>query len=93
MADEAIADLNSRLSRTRLPNEPAGNENWAWGRNLAYLTRLLAHWEKEFDWRKAEASLNRFPQCTAYIKGANGETPTIHFAFEKGSGPSPSPLS
>lgn len=92
MADEAIADLKARLARTRLPNEPAGNENWAWGTNLSYLTRLLAHWEKEFDWRKAEASLNRFPQYTVDLKSTNGETHTIHFVYEKGSGPSRRPL-
>lgn len=87
-----IADLKFRLARTRLPNEPDGNADWSWGTSLAYLERLLVHWQDEFDWRKAEAGFNRFPQFTAGLTGTDGEDHRIHFLYERGSGPRPLPL-
>lgn len=87
-----IADLKQRLARTRFPNEPDGNEAWDWGTNLAYVERLLEHWRDDFDWRKAEAFLNRFPQFTAEITDADGDDHTIHFVYERGSGKNPTPL-
>lgn len=89
--DEDLEDLRIRLARTRFPNEPAGNENWNWGTNLSYMHRLVAYWRSEFDWRKAEAELNRFPQFTVDLD-ANGETHTLHFIHVKGSGTNPLPL-
>jgi pimeloyl-ACP methyl ester carboxylesterase len=91
IADDAIADLKARLGRIRWPNEPAGNEGWDWGTNLSYMKRLTDFWRDKFDWRQAETELNRFPQFTVDLD-AGGETHTIHFIHEKGSGRNPLPL-
>ncbi|NWH07703.1 MAG: alpha/beta fold hydrolase [Alphaproteobacteria bacterium] len=90
--DAEITDLKQRLARTRLPNEPLGNEHWEWGTNLHYMARLLSHWADRFDWRRAEAALNRLPQYTVQLSGRNGETHNIHFIHERGSGERPMPL-
>ncbi len=90
--DSDIADLKARLAGTRWPNEPLGNERWDWGTNLSYMQRLIAYWRDEFDWRRAEAELNRFPQFVAEIASANGERHKIHFIHERGSGKKPRPL-
>ena len=90
--DSDIADLKARLAHTRWPNEPLGNEHWDWGTNLSYMRRLVAYWRDEYDWRAAEARLNRFPQFIAEIAGANGERHKIHFVHERGSGEGPLPL-
>jgi hypothetical protein len=41
VADEAIADLHDRLSRTRLPDQ-APDPVWTFGCDVEYLRRLLA---------------------------------------------------
>lgn len=86
-----IDDLKARLGRVRWPNEPAGNDAWAWGTNLSYMKRLIAYWRDEFSWGRAEAELNRFPQFTVELD-ANGETHTVHFIHVKGSGAKRLPL-
>jgi pimeloyl-ACP methyl ester carboxylesterase len=66
----------------------AGLENsWAYGANLDFMRRLCAYWVNEYDWRKWEAELNRFPQFVANAGGLD-----IHFYREEGAGPSPTPL-
>jgi pimeloyl-ACP methyl ester carboxylesterase len=86
-----IDDLRARLARVRWPNEPKGNEAWEWGTNLSYMKRLVGYWRDEFDWRKAEAEINRFKHFTIDLK-ENGETHTVHFIHEAGSGKRPLPL-
>lgn len=96
VSDGEIADLKRRLAATRFPNEPEGNETWAYGTNLSYMERLIEYWRDDFDWRRAEARLNRFPQYRATISGADlglpDEDHQIHFVYERGSGPNPRPL-
>lgn len=86
-----IDELKARLQRVRWPNEPAHNEAWEWGTNLSYMKRLVAYWRDEFSWGRAEAELNRFPQFTVDL-AAGGETHTVHFLYQKGSGRKPLPL-
>lgn len=90
--DHEIADLKHRLEQTRLPNEPDGNDHWAYGTNLAYMERLLAYWRDDFDWRKQEAWLNSFPQFKTTLTDADEQDHEIHFVYERGSGDDPVPL-
>lgn len=90
--DAALRDLRHRLSHVRLPIENDGNETWEYGTTLAYMQRLIPYWRDKYDWRAAEAELNRFPQFLADIKGPDGTVHDIHFIYEKGSGPNPRPL-
>ena len=67
VADGEITDLKRRLTETRFPNEPDGNDNWDYGTNLAYLEKLVEVWRDDYDWRKHEAWLNGFPQFKAIL--------------------------
>jgi microsomal epoxide hydrolase len=48
---------------------------------------LAEYWTTRFDWRKAEANLNRYPQFLARVGDFD-----IHFYYVKGRGPKPVPL-
>jgi epoxide hydrolase len=69
-----LEDLRDRLDRTRWPDELPG-VGWEYGVPADYLRELAHYWRHEYDWRAAEARLNRWPQYTTTIDGAN-----IHFA-------------
>jgi pimeloyl-ACP methyl ester carboxylesterase len=68
-----LEDLRERLARTRWPAEMAG-VGWKRGVPLAYLQELADYWTNAYDWRAAEAEINRYPQFTTDIDGQ-----TIHF--------------
>jgi len=84
--DEALADLNERLRRARLP-DPAPGSGWDHGTSVDYLRGLIAYWRDEFDWRAEEARLNAFPQFTIARPDAD-----LHFLHVPGRGPAPMPL-
>lgn len=84
--DDDIADLRTRLARTRWPDETE-NAGWDYGTNLAYLRSLVEYWRNEFDWRAFEQRLNAFHHFQADIDGHR-----IHFIREPGKGPKPIPL-
>jgi microsomal epoxide hydrolase len=86
VTDAAIADLHSRLSRTRLPDQ-APDPAWTFGSDVGYLRGLLAYWQNGFDWRVQEAALNAFPQFHVPLHGID-----IHFLHVPGEGPAPMPL-
>ena len=83
---DAIA---ARVAAFVMPDAPEGGPGgpWAYGASAAYMEALIAHWRGGFDWRKAEAGLNRFAQFKARVGDID-----IHFVHEKGSNPSPRPL-
>jgi Epoxide hydrolase N terminus. len=81
VTDAAIADLHSRLSRTRLPDQ-APDPAWTFGSDVGYLRGLLAYWQNGFDWRVQEAALNAFPQFHVPLHGID-----IHFLHVPGEGP------
>jgi pimeloyl-ACP methyl ester carboxylesterase len=84
--DSTLEDLRARLARTRWPDDYA-NEQWQYGANTAYMKSLCAYWEREYDWRAAEAEMNRWPQFRTTIEGV-----PIHFLHVRGKGPKPKPL-
>jgi epoxide hydrolase len=84
--DSALVDLRERLARTRFPDEIPGS-GWGYGSNLAYVKDLVAYWRDRYDWRAAEARVNRFPQFRAEVGGLG-----IHLIHRKGVGPRPMPL-
>jgi pimeloyl-ACP methyl ester carboxylesterase len=68
-----LDDLRQRLRRTRWP-EPATVDDWSQGIPLDYTRQLCEYWLEQYDWRAAEARLNRFPQFRTEIDGLD-----IHF--------------
>jgi microsomal epoxide hydrolase len=80
-----LDDLARRLQATRFP--PDDTDAWDAGMNPAYLRRLVGYWRDGYDWRKAEARLNRFHHFRGEVDGT-----VLHLVHEKGRGPSPLPL-
>jgi microsomal epoxide hydrolase len=89
--DQAVLDrIRERVLAYEWQEAPRGpglDRSWAYGANLDFMQRLCAYWVNEYDWRKWEAELNRFPQFTGNAGGLD-----IHFYREEGSGPKPTPL-
>lgn len=85
-----IARINRRVRDYEWHEMPRGaglDGTWAYGANLDYMKRLAAYWIGDYDWRKQEEALNRFPQFIANVDDLD-----IHFYRVNGSGPSPQPL-
>jgi microsomal epoxide hydrolase len=81
-----LADLRTRLDRTRLPDEVPGG-GWQYGADRAYLVDLLEHWRHRYDWRAHERILNRYPQFTVAIDDVD-----LHYVLAEGKGSRPLPL-
>ncbi len=63
-----LDDLSDRLRRTRWPDALDGS-GWDLGTERGYLQELCAYWAEGFDWRRAEARINAFPQAVAQVDG------------------------
>src|SRR5262245_7452784 len=81
-----LDDLHRRLDDTRWPSELPG-VGWQRGVPLGYLKELADYWRTTYDWRAAERHLNRFPQFTTQIDGAN-----VHFLHVRSPEPAARPL-
>ncbi|MFC1410193.1 epoxide hydrolase family protein [Streptacidiphilus sp. N1-12] len=81
-----LDDLHDRLARTRWGSEVPGT-GWSRGVPTGYLKGLVGYWADGFDWRKAEAELNEFPQFTTTIDGQN-----VHFLHVRSQNPDALPL-
>jgi len=84
--DSEIADLKQRLARTRWP-DPETVLDWSQGVRVDNAKSLVAYWEREYDWRRFESELNRFPQFLTRIDGLD-----IHFIHVKSKNPNAMPL-
>ena len=73
VSGEVLDDLQTRLRGTRWP-EPELVEDWSQGIRLAYVKEVCRYWADEYDWRRREAALNRFPQYVTEIDDLD-----IHF--------------
>ena len=67
----ALEDLRRRIEGTRWPDKETDHSQ---GVPLNRLQELVRYWGNGYDWRKAEAKLNAFPQFTTNIDGID-----IHF--------------
>lgn len=81
-----LDDLRDRLARTRLPQQ-LPDAGWDYGTELGYLTELIGYWRDRYDWRRAEARLNAFPQFLTEIDGAQ-----VHFLHVRSPEPDALPL-
>ncbi len=86
IADSEIDDLKERLARTRWPN-PETVPDWSQGVRLENAKSLINYWEREYDWRRFESELNRFPQFLTAVDGLD-----IHFIHVKSKNPNAMPL-
>jgi pimeloyl-ACP methyl ester carboxylesterase len=83
---ERIDRILNRVRETRWPDR-IETRDWRYGANWDYMKALAEYWTTQFDWRKAETNLNRYPQFLARVSDYD-----IHFYHVKGRGPNPVPL-
>jgi len=76
-SDEELADLRRRVKATRWPSRELVVDDTQ-GVRLALMQKLADYWANQYDWRKAEANLNRFPHFVTNIDGVD-----IHFIHVK----------
>src|SRR5215831_14918403 len=81
-----INRILARVKSTRLPDR-LDSADWRYGANWNYVKSLADYWVSQFDWKKAQANLNRYPQFLAKVEDYD-----IHFYHVKGRGPKPLPL-
>jgi epoxide hydrolase len=81
-----IDRILSRVREAQFPDRLDGND-WRYGTDWDYMKALADYWAEGYDWRKAEANLNRYPQFVARVNDYD-----IHFYHVKGRGPKPMPL-
>ena len=86
VSQQVLDDLKNRLQNTRWPGEAQGS-GWDYGTSEAYLQGLVRYWLSEYDWRKQETFLNKYPQYIADVNGVK-----IHFQYVKGKGENAKPL-
>jgi epoxide hydrolase len=84
--EATLKHILNRVRDTRWPDRLDSND-WRYGANWDYMKSLAQYWTTRYDWRKAEAGLNRYPQFLARVDEFD-----IHFYHVKGRGPNPVPL-
>src|SRR5690349_13088188 len=76
-SDEELADLKRRIAATRWPDRETVQDD-SQGVRLETTKKLADYWANQHDWRKAEATLDRYPQFLTNIDGVD-----IHFIHVK----------
>jgi epoxide hydrolase len=84
--DSEIDELTSRLARTRWP-DPETVPDWSQGVRSENARSLIRYWAQDYDWRRFERELNRFPQFLTSIDGLD-----IHFIHVRSKNPNAMPL-
>lgn len=89
--DADLALLRKKLELVRLPDELDG-AGWDYGVPLADIKRLVARWKDGFDWRKAEAGINKLPMFIRDIEVDGFGTLNIHYVHQKSEARNSIPL-
>lgn len=84
--DDALVDLRNRVRATRWPDRETVADQ-SQGVQLAKLQPLVQYWGTDYDWRKAEAKLNAYPQFVTSIDGLD-----IHFIHVRSRHPNALPV-
>jgi len=83
---EAIDKLRRRIADTQWPEKETVADS-SQGVPLATMRELARYWATDYDWRKAEAKLNSFPQFITNLDGLD-----IHFIHVRSRHPNALPL-
>ncbi|WP_295718966.1 epoxide hydrolase [Mucilaginibacter sp.] len=86
ISDSDVRDLRQRIAATKWPGKELV-EDASQGAKLAKLQELARYWGTAYDWRKAEAKLNAYPQFKTKIDGVD-----IHFIHVKSKHKNAMPL-
>jgi pimeloyl-ACP methyl ester carboxylesterase len=85
-SDDALVDLRRRIAATKWPERQTVADNTQ-GVPLSTMQKLARYWSTDYDWRKAEAKLNSYPQFTTNIDGLD-----IHFIHVRSKQPNALPI-
>lgn len=86
VSDADLSDLRQRILATRFPERETVTDQ-SQGVPLATIEDLAHYWATDYDWRKAEAKLNAFPQYVTTIDGLD-----IHFIHVRSKEPNALPI-
>jgi pimeloyl-ACP methyl ester carboxylesterase len=86
VTEEQLVDLRRRVDATRWPERETVNDQ-SQGAQLAKIQPLVRYWGTDYDWRKAEAKLNAYPQFMTTIDGLD-----IHFIHVRSRHPDALPV-
>ncbi|KEF60837.1 microsomal epoxide hydrolase [Exophiala aquamarina CBS 119918] len=81
--EEKIERLKAKLALFDLPDELPDAEPWARGPPLSEIKRLANYWANGYNWRKAEAQLNEFPNFITRVQVEGFDTYDVHFIHQK----------
>ncbi|KAF2691190.1 alpha/beta-hydrolase [Lentithecium fluviatile CBS 122367] len=81
--DAALEKLKRKLADTDYPDELDTDAQWSYGSPLSDIQRLASHWQNGFDWRKAEADLNKLPNYKKTVVVESFGDIDIHFVWQK----------
>jgi len=84
--EKDLVELRRRIAAARFPSKELV-EDRSQGVQLATLKALAHYWATDYDWRKAEAKLNAYPQFVTKIDGVD-----IHFIHVKSQHENAMPL-
>src|SRR5579862_7746882 len=62
----AVRRILTRVREARWPDR-LDAADWRFGANWDYMKSLAEYWTTRYDWKKAEANLNRYPQFIAPV--------------------------
>jgi pimeloyl-ACP methyl ester carboxylesterase len=85
--DEKLAAIRARVEAYRWFPAPANEQSFAYGMSTPVMQDIQRYWLDSYDWRKAEAELNRWPQFTAEVDGQK-----VHFVHVVGEAKGKRPL-
>lgn len=77
---ERLDWIARRVADAHIGYAPDDDVDWKYGTQASYLDELRTYWRDAYDWRKAEAAFNAFPQFIAKIEDVD-----IHFYHVRGA--------
>ncbi|MEP7107992.1 MAG: epoxide hydrolase family protein [Ferruginibacter sp.] len=86
VSSASLQDLRKRVQETRWPDKETVADQ-SQGAKLSELQGLVQYWGTNYDWRKAEAKLNAYPQFITNIDGLD-----IHFIHVRSKEPNALPV-
>src|SRR5688572_9658092 len=84
--EKELVDLRRRVAAMRWPTKELVGDRTQ-GVQLDTLRELARYWTTDYDWRKAEAKLNAYPQFVTKIDGVD-----VHFLHVKSRHPNAMPM-
>ncbi len=85
--DAKLAAIRERVESYKWFPAPANEQGFSYGMSTPVMQDIQRYWLDSYDWRAAEAELNRWPQFTAEVDGQ-----TLHFVHVVGEAKGKRPL-